>query len=99
MWVIREKVRTLGKHSIQQVTAVINTKTECDGVSCTDGWKRGIYIESLLDKNCCPFGYVGSGTSLGSVVTLMLLYPAGQERRGLGFKNKFYARGVEIGCF
>lgn len=42
VWLIREKVRTLGKHSIQQVTAVINTKTECDGLSCTDTWKRGI---------------------------------------------------------
>lgn len=97
---IGEKVRTLGKHSIERVTAVINTKTECDGVSCTDGWKRGIYIESLLDKNYCPFGYVGSGTSLGSVVTLMLLtQQVKKEGGGLGFKNKFYARGVEIGCF
>ena len=39
------------------------------------------YIESLLSKNWCPFECVGSGTSLGSVVTLMLFYPAGLERR------------------
>ena len=58
------------------------------------------YVESLLNKNWCPFEYVGSGTSLGSVVTLMLLYQqVEKEGRGFGFKNKFYARGVEIGCF